>query len=324
MKLQRRQVLQFAALAATLPAASAVGRRQAYPSRPVRLVVGHPPGGTADATARILAQWLSLRLGEPFIIENQPGELTNRAARAVVRAPVDGHTLLLISAANAINDAIYRRVSFALDFDLRRDVVPAGAIVRDPMVIAVNPSFSFNTFPLLLAHTQIHRGWFVMASVGVGYSPHLARALRMIPGLEVMNIHYPGDAFSIADQLGGRVQVVFGTTRAMIPAVKAGKLRAVAVTAATRVEALPDVPTIAETFPGYEARDWFGIAAPNGTPADIVESLNREINAGLSDPTMTSELAELHAGLLPGSVADIAKLVSDDTDKWNKMLSKYY
>ena len=324
MKLQRRQVLQFAALAATLPAASAVGRAQAYPSRPVRLIVGYHPGGTADAIARLLAKWLSLRLGTPFLVDNQPGKLTNSAARAVVRAPADGHTLLLISAANAINDAAYRRVNFGLNFDLRRDVVPIAAILRDPMVIAVKPSFSANTFPRLLTYTRAHRCWYVMALVGMDYWSHLPRALRWAPGLDVWAVPYPGDAFAVADQLGGRAQVAFGTTRAMIPAVKAGKLRALAVTAPTRMEALPEVPTIAETFPGYEARDWFGIAAPNGTPADILESLNREINAGLSDPTMMSALAELHADVVPGTIADAVKLVCDDTDKWNEIFSNYF
>lgn len=324
MKLQRRRVLQFAALAATLPVTSAVGRAQAYPSRPVRLIVGYYPGDPADEIARLWARWLSLRLDQPFIVENQPGQVTTRAARAVVRAPADGHTLLLISAANAINDASYRRVNFGLDFDLRRDVVPVAAIVRDPMVIAVSPSFSLNTFRLLLSHTRVHRGWFAMALVGTGHSSHLARALRMSLGLDILEVPFPGDAMAIAGQLRGRLQLVFGTTTAMIPAIKAGKLRALAVTAAARVGALPDVPTIAETFPGYEAHDWFGIAAPNGTPADVLESLNREINAGLSDPTMMSALAELHARLVPGTVADAVKLVADDTGKWNEIFSNYF
>jgi len=324
MRLKRRQVLQFAALAATLPVTSAVGRAQSYPSRPVRLIIGYHPGNTADEIARIWARWLSLRLDQPFIVENQPGQLTTRAARAAVCAPADGHTLLLISAANAINNAIYRRLNSHLDFDLSRDVVPLAAIVRDPMVIAVSPSFSLDTFPQLLSHTRFHRGGLAMALVGMGYSSHLPRALRMSLGLDVLEVSYPGDALAIAGQLRGRLQVVFGTTRAMIPAIKAGKLRAIAVTAATRVGALPDVPTIAETFPGYEARDWFGIAAPSGTPPDVLESLNRQINAGLSDPTMMSALAALHARLVPGTVADAVKLVSDDTDKWNEMFSNYF
>lgn len=324
MRLKRRQVLHFAALAAALPVTSTVGRAQSYPSRPVRLIVGSYPGNTTDEIARIWARWLSLRLDQPVIVENQPGQLTNRAARAAVRAPADGHTLLLISTANAINDAMYRRLNSRLDFDLSRDVVPVAAIVRDPMVIAVSPSFSLNTFPLLLSHTRFHRGWLAMALVGMGYSSHLPRALRISLGLDVLEHPYPGDASAIAGRLRGRLQVVFGTTRAMIPAIKAGKLQALAVTATTRVGALPDVPTIAETFPGYEAHDWFGIAAPDGTPADILESLNRQINAGLSDPTMMSALAELHARLVPGTVADAVNLVSDETGKWNEIFSNYF
>lgn len=324
MRLKRRHVLQFAALAATLPVTSAVGRAQSYPSRPVRLIVGYYPGNTADEIARIWARWLSLRLGQPFIVENEPGQLTNRAARAAVRAPADGHTLLLISTANAINDAIYRRLNARLNFDLSRDIVPVAAIVRDPMVIAVSPSFSLNTFPLLLAQTRFHRGSLAMASVGMGYSSHLARALRMSLGLDVLDIPYRGDAFAVAGQLGGRLQVVFATTTAIIPAVKAGKLRALAVTAARRVKALPDVPTLAEMFPGYEACDWFGIATPNGTPADIVEGLNREINAGLSDRTIKSQIAALHAASVMGSADDLANFISRDTERWNNIFSQYY
>ncbi|HEY7230268.1 MAG TPA: tripartite tricarboxylate transporter substrate binding protein [Pseudolabrys sp.] len=317
MKLERRQFLQFAALAAVLPTAPRLGWAQTYPSHPVRLIVGYTAGGASDVTARVMGQWLSLRLGQPFVIENRPGAATNLATEAVVHAPADGHTLLLISAANAINGGFYPN----LNFDFRRDIAPVAAIVRGPMVMVVNPSFPAKTIPELIAYAKARPGQISMASVGVGSPSHLAIALlKMKAGIDVVHVPYRGGALATTDLLGGQVQAFFGTTTAMTEYINAGKFRALAVTAAMRVEALPNVPTIAETIPGYEASDWFGIGAPKGTPTDIIETLNREINAALSDPSMKARLAALHGTLLPGSAGDFAKLIAGETDKWNKTI----
>jgi tripartite-type tricarboxylate transporter receptor subunit TctC len=313
MKLERRQFLQFAALAAALPAATQPGRTQTYPSRPVRLIVGYPPGSTSDKVARITGQWLSLRLGQPVVIENHRGVAAHRAAQAFVRAPADGYTLLLISAANAIDMALYRRPAI----DLRRDIVPVAAIARGPMVVAVDPSFPAKTFPEFLAYVLARpSGSTSVASVGVGSASQLVSALRIITGVYVTH-ERRDSALAIHDLLSGRVQAVFGAMTAMTEYINGGQLRALAVTAPMRVEALPDVPTVAETIPGYEASDWFGIGAPNGTPVDVIDSLNREINAAFFDPTMTAQLTALHGTLLPGSAEDFARLIADETELWD-------
>jgi tripartite-type tricarboxylate transporter receptor subunit TctC len=316
MKLQRRRFLQFAALAAALPAAPAVARMQAYPSSPVRLIVGYPPGGTPDAAARVMGEWLSLRLGQPFIIENRCGAFTQYAGEAVAHAPADGQTLLLISTANAISNGWFRNINF----DVRRDIMPVAAVVRDSMLITVNPSFPANTFPLLLAYTHARRGWYSMASVGIGSACALAFAMRRVPGITVGHLPYHAGALATTDLFGGPLQVVLSPTRATIPHVHAGKLRALAVTAATRVEALPDVPAVAETLSGYQASDWLGLGVPNGTPEDIVERLNREINAGFSDPSVKRRLAAVHGSLSPSSADDFARLIADETERWNKIM----
>jgi tripartite-type tricarboxylate transporter receptor subunit TctC len=313
VKLQRRQFLKLAVLAAVPPTALAAGSTQTYPSRPLRLIVGDAAGGTSDVVAHMTAQWLSRRLGQPVAIENCPGAAGNRAAETVARAPADGHTLLLISAAHGINNAMFAKPTV----DLRRDIAPVAAIVGAPMVVAVDPSFPAQTFADLLTYTQARRGWIWMASTGIGSAFCLVNALKIVTDLDVIHVRCPDSARAITDLRHDRVQVLLGATTALIASINAGEVRAVAVTAATRLEALPDVPTIAETIPGYEASDWFGLGAPKGTPADVIDRLNREINAAFSDPSTKPRPAALHGTPLPGSADDFARFIADEIAKWD-------
>jgi tripartite-type tricarboxylate transporter receptor subunit TctC len=317
MKLPRRQFLSLAASAATLPAMSRLARAQGYPSRPVRIIVGAPAGGGIDITARLIGQWLSERLGQQFVIENRPGAGGNIAAEAIVRALPDGYTLFQSTPANAINATLYERLSF----NFIRDIAPVGALMRVPLVMVVNPSLSITTVPEFIAYAKANPGKVNMALGGTGGVDHVAGELfKMKTGVNMTLVPYRGMVPALTDLIGGQVQVVFSSITAAIEYTKAGKLQALAVTSALRAEALPDLPTVGEFVPGVEASQWYGIVAPKGTPAEIVEKLNKEINAGLADPKMKARLAELGGMVLAGSPADFAKFIADETEKWGKVI----
>ena len=318
MKLPRRTFLQLAAGAAVLPAVSRIAFAQAYPTRPVRIIVGFAPGGTADIIARLMGQWLSERLGRPFIIENRPGGGTNIATEAVVRAPADGYTLLMLSATQAINATLYDK----LNFNFIRDIVPVAGTMRVPGIMVVNPSVPANTVPEFIAYAKANAGKLSMASGGIGSAGHISGELfKMMTGINIAHVPYRGGGPALTDLLAGQVQVYFSPMPAAIEYIRAGKLRALAVTTAARSEALPDIATVAEFVPGYEASTWFGVGAPKATPAEIVEKLNKEINAGLSDPKIKARLADDLGGVvLALSPADFGKLIAEETDKWGKVI----
>jgi tripartite-type tricarboxylate transporter receptor subunit TctC len=316
MKLSRRRFLHLTAGAAALSAVSRAAWAQTYPTRPVRMVVGFAAGGGTDIAARLTGQWLSERLGKPIIIENRPGAGSSVAAEAVVNAPPDGYTLLVAGTANAINTTLYDR----LNFNFARDIVPIAGIISSPLVMAVNPSFPAKTVPEFIAYAKANPGKINMASAGVGSGTHMTGELfKMMTGLDMPHVPYRGIAPAIADLLGGQVQVIFGDFSS-IEYIRAGKLRALAVTTATRAEALPDLPTVGEFVPGYEASGWYGVVAPKNTPAEIVDKLNKEINAVLADPKLKARFADLGATALAGSPADFGKLIAEETDKWRKVV----
>ena len=317
MRLRRRQFLHLAAGATTLPAVSRIARAQIYPTRPVRIIVGFPAGGVTDITARVTGQWLSERLGQQFVIENRPGAATNIATEAVIRAPADGYTLLLANATNAINATLYER----LNFDFIRDGVPIASIVETPFVMVVNPSFSAKTVPEFIEYAKANPGKLSMASAGSGSAPHVAGELfKMMADINMPHVPYRGDAPAITDLIGGQVQVYFATMGGSIEYIRGGKLRPLAVTTTTRSAALPDIPTMADFLPGYEATAWLGLVAPKNTPAEIAEKLNKEINTALADPRTKARFAELGLTVLPGSRADFEKLIANDTEKWAKVI----
>jgi len=313
----RRQFLYLAAGAAALPALSRIAWAQAYPTRPVRIVVGFPPGATADTIARLMGQWLADRLGQPFVIENRPGAGTNIAAELVVRAQADGHTLLLVTAANAINASLYDR----LNFNFLRDIVPVAGITREPLIMQVNPSLPVKTVPEFIAYAKANPGQINMASAGNGTGPHVAGELfKMMTGVDMVHVPYRGTAPALTDLLGGQVHVMFAPMSASIEHIRAGKLRALAIASAMRSQALPDIPTLGDIVPGYEASVWIGLGAPKGTPAGIVDQLNETINAGLADPTIKARLADLGATAMTFSRSDFAKFIVEDTDRWGKVV----
>jgi len=317
MKLPRRQFLHLAAGAAALSAMSRFAWAQTYPTRPVRLIEGFGAGGAADIIARLIGQWLSERLGQPFVIENRTGAATNIATEAVVKAVPDGYTLLFVTSINASNAALYD----SLNFNFIRDIAPVASIDRLPFVMEVNPSVPAKTVPEFIAYAKGNLGKINMASVGNGTIPHVAGELfKMMTGVNMVHVPYRGEAPALTGLLGGQVQVYFGTLPGSIEYIRVGKLRALAVTTATRSEALPDVPTVSEFVPGYEASFWFGVGAPKATPAEIVEKLNKEINAGLADPKFKARLADLGGTVLAGSPADFGKIIADETDKWAKVI----
>jgi len=317
MTLHRRQFLRFAAGAVALPVISRIASAQTYPNRPVRIMVGYPPGGVNDILARPMAQWLSERLGQPFIIENRPGAGSNIATEAVVRGPADGYTLLVISTTNATNATFYDR----LNFDFMRDIAPIGAITRTPQVLVVNPSFPARNVPEFIAYANANPGKINFASSGVGGLNHIVSELfKMMTSVQMIHVPYRGGAPALTDLLGGQVQMMFATMASSIEYIRAGKLRALAVTTTRRSEALPDVPTIAETVPGYEANDWYGIGAANGTPADIVDKLNREIYAALADLRMKERLAGFGGVPMPMRPAEFGKFIGEETEKWGKVI----
>jgi tripartite-type tricarboxylate transporter receptor subunit TctC len=317
VKLSRRTLLRLAAGAAPLPAICRTARAQAYPSRPVRIVVGQTAGSGTDTAARLLGQWLSNRLGQPFIVENQPGAGSNIAAGAVARAPADGHTLLTAIVANAINDTLYEN----LNFSFVRDIAPVAGIFRVPQVMVVTPSLPAATVAEFIAYAKANPGKINMASPGIGSIQHVAGELfRFKTGVDMVHVPYRGSGPALTDLLAGQVQVMFDVTSTSAAHVKAGKLRALAVTTATRSEVFPDIPTVSEFVPGYEFSNWQGVGAPKNTPADIIEKLNKEINAGLVDPKMKARLADLGAAPFPGSPADFGTLIAAETQKLGKVI----
>jgi tripartite-type tricarboxylate transporter receptor subunit TctC len=317
MNFPRRRFLQLAGGAAVLPAVSTIGAAQAYPSRPIRLIIGYTPGGSADLTARLMGQWLSERLGQPFVIENRPGGGTNIATEAVVRAPPDGYTLLLAAPANAINATLYDK----LNFNFLRDVEPVAGIIRFPNVVVVNPQVPVKTVPELIAYAKANPGKLNMASSGNGSTIHMSGELfKMLTGINMVHVPYRGGAPALTDMISGQVQVMFDNIPTCAEHVKSGKLRGLAVTSTTRSEVLPDLPTVADFLPGYEASAWYGIVAPKNTPADVIDALNKATNAVLAEPAAKTRFAGLGAILLPGSAADFGKLLADETEKWGKVV----
>ena len=320
MNLPRRRFLQLAAGAAVLPAALPVAsgaRADTYPNHPVRLVVGFPPGQSADISARLLGQWLSDRLGQPFVVDNRPGASNTVATDLVVHAPPDGYTLLWISTSNYINATLYA----TLPYNFIRDIEPIAANTRGPLVMEVNPSVPVNTVPEFIAYSKANPGKINMASAGIGNSTHMAGELfKMMTGADMTHVPYRGSAPALTDLIAGRVQVMFDLMPSSIGYIKGGRLRPLAVTTAARSDTLPDVPSVADFVPGYEASAVGGFGAPKGTPKEIVDKLNAEINAALADPTIKSRLAALGGTTLPGSPADFGKLIAGETEKWAKVI----
>jgi len=317
MNLPRRRFLHLAAGAAALPALPRIARAQAYPSHPVRVIVPFTPAGDTDLVARLIGHWLSERLGQPFIIENRPGAGTNIGTEAVVRAPADGYTLLLASPPAAINATLYDKLNFVF----LRDIAPVAAVIRAPFVMEVNPSVPAKTIPDFIAYAKANLGKLSMASAGVGSGPHLAGELfKVMAGVNVIHVPYRGQGPALTDLLTGHVQLYFAGIPSSIQYVRAAKLRALAVTTAMHSEILPDIPSLSEFLPGYEASFWGGFCAPKGTPVDIVDKLNKEINAGLADPMIKARIADLGATALPGSPADFGRLIAEETEKWGEVI----
>ena len=317
MKLPRRQFLHLAAGAAALPAVSRFAWAQAYPARPVRLIVPAPAGGGYDIVARLMSQFLSESLGQPFVVENRPGAGTNIGTETVVRAPADGYTLLLVAAANAINATLYEN----LKFNFIRDIAPVAGIMRVPNVVVVNPSVPTRTVPEFIAYAKANPGKINMASAGNGTTSHVAGELfKMMAGVDMVHVPYRGGGPALTDTLGGQTQVYFPPLAPSIEYIRARKVRALAVTSATRSKALPDIPTVDDFVPGYEASQWYGIGLPQNTPPEIIGKLNKEINAALVDPTMKARLSDLGGTALSGSPAEFGKLIADETEKWGKVV----
>jgi tripartite-type tricarboxylate transporter receptor subunit TctC len=313
----RRRILSLAAGAAALPAVSRFASAQAYPTRPVRIVVSTAAGGGDDVVARLIAKWLSERFRQPFIVENRPGAGGNIGTEAVVRAPADGYTLLWATSANAVSATLYDK----LNFDFIRDITPVASVILLPMVMLIHPSFPARSLPEFIAYAKANPGKINMASPGTGTTIHVSsELLKMMTGIDMAHVPYRGVAPAITDLLRGQVQVAFTTTASSIEYIKSGKLRPLAVTTAARSEVLPDIPAVGEYVPGYEASAWWGIGAPKNTPAEIIEKLNKEINAWLADPKIKARLADLGASVLSGSPADFGKLIAEDTEKWGRVI----
>jgi len=317
MTLPRRKFLHLAAGAAALPAFSRIARADTYPSHPVRLLVGFAAGSTTDILGRLIGQWLSQRLGQQFVVENRPGAGGNIAAEEMIKATPDGYTLYMVPPAVAANGALYPH----LNFDFLRDATAVAGVVRVPNVAEVNPSVPVKTVPELIAYAKANPGKLSFESAGIGTASHLAGQLfNAMTGANLQHVPYRGDGPAMVDLIAGQIQVGFATMTASIGHIRSGQLRALAVTTLKRSDALPGVPTVAETVPGFEASSWFGIAAPKGTPADIVALINRETNAGLADPTIKARLDDMGGMALTGSPADFGKLIADETEKWGKVI----
>jgi tripartite-type tricarboxylate transporter receptor subunit TctC len=318
MRFSRRQFLDLVAGAATLPVASRSAWAQGYPSRPVRVIVPYAPAGVTDITARLMGQWLSERLGQTFVIENRPGAGTNIGTEAVVRSAPDGYTLLLVSPANAINATLYEK----LNFNFIRDIAPVASFGRGPNVMVVNPSAPANTAPEFIAYAKANPGKVNMASAGNGSSQHLSGELfKMMTGADMVHVPYRGGGPALTDLLGGQVQVYFASIASSVEYIRAGRLRALGVTGATRSEALPDIPTMSEFVPGYEASAFYGLGAPKNTPAEIIDKLNKEINAGLAHTQLKARLADLGIVSLSMTPSDFGRLVANETEKWGKVVN---
>ncbi len=318
MKLpQRRQFLHLTAGAAALAAISPRANAQAYPTRPVRIIAAFAAGGGVDITARLIGQWLSERLGQSFVVENRPGAGGNIGTEAVVNAPPDGHTLLLATVPNAVNATLFEK----LNFNFIRDIAPVAGIIRVPMVILVHPSVPARTVPELVAYDKANAGKVNMASAGTGSAPHMAGELfNVMAGTHMVHVPYRGQGPALSDLLGGQVQVYFATMPGTTDYIRTGRLRALAVTTASRAEVLPELPTVGDFVPGYEAGQWYGMGAPKNTPVQIIDTLNREINAGLADPKFKARLAELGGEVLVFSPSEFGKFIADETEKWAKVV----
>jgi tripartite-type tricarboxylate transporter receptor subunit TctC len=317
VKFSRRTFLRSTVSAAALPAVSRVAKAEAYPTRPVRIVAGYAPGGGVDITARLIGQWLSERLGQSFIIENKPGAASNIATEYVIRSPADGYTLQLIDTTGAINATLYGN----LNFNFIRDMAPVAGILSVPNILLVHSSVPARTVPEFISYAKANPGKINVASAGTGTSPHLSCELfKMMAGVDMVHVPYRGMAPALNDLLGGQVQASFATATASLQFVTTGKLNALAVTTASRSEALPNVPSVAEFLPGYAATTWYGLGAPRNTPSLIIDTLNKEVNAALADPKMRERLATLAGTLLPGSSTDLAGFIAEDTEKWGKVI----
>jgi tripartite-type tricarboxylate transporter receptor subunit TctC len=315
MKLHRRGFFHFAAGVAAL--STRLASAQIYRSQPVHVMVGYPPGGAADIISRLIGQWLSERLGQPFVTENRPGAGSNIATETVVKAPPDGQTLLLASTANAINATLYQK----LNFNFIGEIAPVAGIARGPNVMVVNPSVPAKTVPEFIAHAKANPGKVNMASAGNGSPQHVAGELfKMMTSVNMIHVPYRGGSPALVDLLGGQVQVYFATVASSIEYIKAGKLNALAVTSASRSEALPDTPTVSEFVPGYEASSWYGVGAPRNTDVKIIARLNKEVGAALTDPQMKSRFADLGFSALACSPAEFGKFIAEDTEKWGKVI----
>jgi tripartite-type tricarboxylate transporter receptor subunit TctC len=317
MKLPRRQFLRLAAGATALPAFTRIAAAQSYPARPVRIIVGFAAGGPPDVLSRLIGQWLSERLGQQFIVETRPGAGSNIGTELVVNSPADGYTLLLASTGNAVNATLYSK----LHFDFIRDIAPVAGILRAPNLMVVNPSVPARTVPEFIAYAKSNAGKVNMASSGIGTSPHVAGELfKLMTGIDMVHVPYRGGVPALTDLIAGQVQVYFTTVSNSIAYIRSGQLRALGVSATERLSVLPDIPTLSEFVPGFEAGAWFGIGAPKNTPAEIIDKLNREINAGLADPKLRARLLDLGGSPLSGSPADFGKLFVDETEKWGKVV----
>jgi tripartite-type tricarboxylate transporter receptor subunit TctC len=317
MKSARRRFLHLAAGAAALPAISRLARAQSYPARPVHIIAGFAAGGGVDITARLIGQWLSERLGQSFVIENRPGAGGNIGTETVVNAPPDGYTLLLATVPNAVNATLYEK----LNFSFIRDIAPVAGIIRVPMVILVHPSVPAKTVPEFIAYAKASPGKVNMASAGIGSAPHMAGELfNVMADVNMVHVPYRGQGPALADLLGGQVQVLFATTPGTTDYVRTGRLRALAVTTGSRAEVLPDLPTVADSVPGYEASQWYGVGAPKGTPAEIVNKLNKEINAAFAEPRMKARFADIGGEALAGSPSEFAMFIAEETEKWAKVV----
>ena len=317
MKPARRRVLQLTAGAAVLPLAGRLAWPQAYPARPVRIVVGFAAGSTTDTLARLIGPWLSERLGQQFIIENRPGAGSNIATEAVVKSPADGYTLLMVAPVAAINATLYDKLSY----DFLRDMAPVAGVVRVPNVLEVHPSVPAKTVPELIGLAKANPGSLSFASAGVGTASHLAGELfNAMAGVRLIHVPYRGDGPAMTDLIGGQIQIGFATMTASIGHIRAGRLRALAVTTARRSDALPELPSVSDFIPGYEASSWFGVAVPKGTPDAVIDALNRQINAGLADDRIKARIADMSGSALAGAPADFSRLIADETEKWGKVI----
>jgi tripartite-type tricarboxylate transporter receptor subunit TctC len=318
MKLpHRRRFLHLAAGAVALPTVSRIARAQSYPTNPARIVVGFTAGGSTDIGARLIGQWLQERLGQSFVIENRPGAGTNIATETVVRAPPDGYTLLMVGPSSAVNATLYDKLHFVF----LRDIAPVASMIRQPQVMLANPSLTAKTVPELIAYAKANPGKITMASAGIGSTGHLVgEFFKMTAGVDFVHVPYRGAGPALTDLLGGQVLISFAGIAGSIEYVRSGKLRALAVTTAMRSEALPDVPTVSEFLPGFEAGDWLGVGAPRNTPAEIIDRLNKEITAGVADPKIKARFADLGGIPLALTSAEFGKLIADETDKWGKVI----